>query len=222
MKQHRDRKDPHQREIVIVSGGSPDASIATALAQADYIIGADRGAAVIIALGYKPDLSLGDFDSVDESEREHIQTSSNQYIGCDAIDKNYTDTELAFLAAIEHNATSITLCAGTGTRLDHTLANIHLLKRALELQIDMRIIDAHNCIRLVDRKLTVNKEHYTYLSLLPLSLEVHGIHLTGFQYPLHDASLVIGQSLGISNKWIDEEGSISIREGLLLVICSND
>ncbi|MCG7407144.1 thiamine diphosphokinase [Paenibacillus sp. ACRRX] len=219
MKQHR---DPHQREIVIVSGGSPDADIATVLAQADYIIGADRGAAVILALGYTPDLALGDFDSVHEWERDHIQTSSHHYIGCDAIDKNYTDTELAFLAALEHQATSITLCAGTGTRLDHTLANIHLLKRALELQIDMRIIDGHNCIRLADRQLTVKKEHYTYLSLLPLSLEVHGINLIGFQYPLHDASLVIGQSLGISNKWIAEEGSVSIREGLLLVICSND
>jgi thiamine pyrophosphokinase len=53
-------------------------------------------------------------------------------------------------------------------------------------------------------------------------VEVTGITLRGFQYPLTDATLTIGQSLGISNVLLEPEGTITIKEGLLLVIQSSD
>ncbi|MNJ03950.1 Thiamine pyrophosphokinase [compost metagenome] len=46
--------------------------------------------------------------------------------------------------------------------------------------------------------------------------------MLGFQYPLYEATLTLGQSLGISNVLLGSEGRITLREGLLLVIQSTD
>jgi len=109
-----------------------------------------------------------------------------------------------------------------GTRFDHSLSNIHLLRKALEAGIPCRIIDERNIIMLTDSGLTVQANGFPYVSLLPLSLDVTGITLTSFRYPLEEASLRIGQSLGISNELTGSEGHIRIRTGLLLVIQSRD
>ncbi|WP_338012242.1 hypothetical protein [Paenibacillus beijingensis] len=83
-------------------------------------------------------------------------------------------------------------------------------------------MDADNAVRLIGPRgaLCIRSEGYDQVSLLPLSPVVTGITLTGFQYPLTDAELTIGQSLGISNRLLDRTGTISISEGHLLVIQS--
>lgn len=63
---------------------------------------------------------------------------------------------------------------------------------------------------------------YTYTSLLPMTSEVTGIQLEGFMYPLHNATLKMGQSRAVSNKLMASKGTISIKSGLLLVIQSKD
>lgn len=63
-----------------------------------------------------------------------------------------------------------------------------------------------------------------YISLLPLTAEVTGITLEGFQYPLTDAVFKIGEtvSLGVSNELAAEEGVIRVKNGVLAVIESKD
>ncbi|MGO4184531.1 thiamine diphosphokinase, partial [Paenibacillus sp. TAF43_2] len=105
---------------------------------------------------------------------------------------------------------------------DHSLANVHLLALSSQQQVKMTIIDDHNKISLISDQLNIEQQGYPNVSLLPLSLKVEGITLDGFQYPLTDAELTIGQSLGISNVLVSSTGTISIRKGLLLVIQSRD
>lgn len=210
------------KRVVIISGGDVDEQLLQYIEDTDYIIGADRGALTLIKHGFVPDLALGDFDSVQEEQLAQIKQVSKHFNSCDPIDKNYTDTELALQHALSMNPRSILLIGATGTRMDHTLANIHLLRIALEKQVPMTIIDQHNRIQLLNSRLDIQHEGYKYVSLLPLSLEVHGIELEGFAYPLHHASLTIGQSLGISNLLIEQTGTITITDGLLLVIASKD
>lgn len=214
--------ESNNKRIVIISGGDVNEQLLQYIEVSDYIIGADRGALTLIEHGYVPDLALGDFDSVQEEQLARIKQVSKYYNSCDPIDKNYTDTELALQHALSMNPRSILLIGATGTRMDHTLANIHLLRIALDKQVPMTIIDQHNRIQLLDSQLVIQQEGYKYVSLLPLTLEVHGIELEGFAYPLHQATLTIGQSLGISNILVEQTGKISITEGLLLVIASKD
>lgn len=214
--------EPRPSHVIIYAGGELGDSMLTLLETADYVIGADRGALYLIQHRIQPDLAVGDFDSVQENERIWIREQSRQYIDFDAVDKDYTDTELAFNIALEWLPEQITLCGVTGTRLDHTLANIHLLRKALDAGVACRIVDDHNLIMITNSALTLTRQPFPYISLLPLSSVVTGITLEGFAYPLTNATLTIGQSLGISNEFVNEEVTITVTDGYLLVMCSRD
>jgi thiamine pyrophosphokinase len=212
----------HKRAL-IVSGGRLGAWALEEIRSDDILIGADRGALFLIQHGFRPDLAIGDFDSVTEQEKVMIQQHANEFIFCDAILKDESDTDLAFLHAAQMKPAEIVLLGALGTRFDHSLANIHLLHKACSLGITCCIVDEFNIIRITDRSLEVAAvEGFTHISLLPLTLEVTGITLTGFQYPLHEATLIMGQSLAISNVLSDVIGQVQIRTGLLLVIQSKD
>jgi len=208
--------------IAIVAGGHVNKQMLTQLHTFDYVIGVDRGALYLIQQHIYPNLAIGDFDSVSKEEREYIRAHSQIYSACDAVDKNHTDTELAFYHALAMNPQQITLFGATGTRLDHTLANIHLLRIALDKGIYCQIIDNHNIVMLINKNIILKREPYPYISFLPLSLTVTGITLTGCKYPLHQATLHIGQTLAVSNEWEAEEIVVRIQAGYLLIIYSRD
>lgn len=210
------------QRIVILTGGAAGDWIQDCIKPEDLLIGADRGALRLIRMGYSPFLSLGDFDSVSLEELEEIKLKSGKVLTCDAIDKDVTDTEMAFDAAISMKPSEILLLGALGTRWDHSIVNIHLLKKGLENGIPSRIIDTHNEIRLINRPAILHKTKYTHVSILPFSSSVTGITLEGFKYPLDHATLQIGQSLGISNVMAGETGRISLLTGELLVIQSID
>lgn len=208
--------------IVICTGGQLGAWALTHINADDLLIGADSGARYLISQGLQPDIAIGDFDSVSVDELLVIRKRSGQTISCDPIDKNYTDTEMAMRLALDLQPREIVILGALGTRFDHSLANVHLLALAAKQQVRATIFDAHNKISLVTDQATIDKLGYPNVSLLPLSNRVEGITLTGFQYPLNDEELTIGQSLGISNVLLAPTGKIEIREGLLLVIQSRD
>lgn len=211
----------HQR-VLIFTGGRLGKWALERIGAGDYLIGADRGAAFLIRHGHRPDFVVGDFDSVSAEELEEIRRASREVQECDAIDKDYTDTELAFNFALSRNPGEILLFGALGTRFDHSLANVHLLRKALDAGIPCAVIDEYNEIRLTDSRLAVRKSRYDYISLLPLSERVTGVTLEGFQYPLDGATLTIGQSLAVSNRFAGDTGMIRIASGLLLVIQSTD
>lgn len=210
--------------VVIVTGGTLGEWALSLLRPDDLLVGADRGALFLVRHGWKPAVALGDFDSVSGAEREEVRRSSELFIDCDPVMKDWTDTEMAFHWALVRRPQEIVLLGALGTRFDHSLANVHLLSKGEEQGIDCSIVDAHNAITLLgpNRTVTVQKGSFTHVSLLPLTMQVTGITLEGFQYPLTDATITIGQSLGISNVIKEEAGRISIRDGQLLIMQSKD
>jgi len=208
--------------IVITSGGSLGDWAIPYVREGKVLIGADSGALFLIEQGYRPDIAIGDFDSVTAEELERIKDNSGKTIQCDPIDKNFTDTEMAFRLALDMKPTNIVLLGALGTRFDHSLANVHLLALADENGVAASIADATNRISLISQDAYVDRLEHPQVSLLPLSHAVTGITLEGFQYSLGDATLTIGQSLGISNVLLQERGMIRLKQGRLLVIQSRD
>lgn len=213
-----------EKRVYIFAGGRIDPSCLEQItfSEFDLLIGADRGALFLIQHGMSPDIAVGDFDSVSPEELELIAANSKQFISCDAIDKDLTDTELAFDLAIDNKATEVTMLGVLGSRFDHSLANVHMMMRGLQHQIASSIWDESNYITLTGTSCELKERGYTYVSLLPLTTEVTGITLEGFMYPLENATLKMGQSLGVSNRLIESRGVISIDSGLLLIIQSKD
>src|SRR5690606_12233205 len=117
----------------------------------------------------------------------------------------------------------IALIGGLGTRFDHALANVHLLKLAHEHSAEARLIDEYNEIRLCTGECRLHQDtRFTYVSLLPLTPVVRGVTLSGFQYPLRNATIQLGESVGISNHLLADTGVVKINEGQLLIIRSQD
>ncbi len=207
----------------IFAGGRLGSWALDRTAPGDFLIGADRGAEFLVRHGLKPDLALGDFDSVNEDEMRQIAHEAGQLLACDAFDKDWTDTELALREALKRGFKRIFAAGALGTRFDHGLGNVHLLRQAHERGATLTLVDEHNEIRLCsDRLLLEADDRFPYVSLLPLTMEVSGVTLRGFRYPLRDATLKLGWSLGISNVLEAESGTIEISGGLLLVIRSRD
>lgn len=211
-----------ERRIIIFAGGTLSAWALSQIRPDDVLVGADRGALFLIEHGYQPDIAIGDFDSVTAEQLELIREKSEQFHTVDAVMKDWTDMEMAIEWALEQRPASMVIVGGLGTRLDHSLANVQLLRKAVEHGVACTMLDEHNEVRLIDQHARIAKRHYTYCSLIPLTMEATGITLAGFQYPLHDATLKVGETLGMSNVIIGEHGDVSIKSGLLLVILSRD
>ena len=62
------------------------------------------------------------------------------------------------------------------------------------------------------------------MSFLPLTEKVQGITLEGFKYPLKDYEFNIKTtlSLGVSNEIIEDEATVSLKSGRLIMIESRD
>ncbi|MGN1301141.1 MAG: thiamine diphosphokinase [Clostridia bacterium] len=136
----------------------------------EKIIAADRGLEILNKLNVKPDYIIGDFDSVNKEILEEYKNIPITYL---KPEKDFTDTHMALKLAMEEGTKEITIAGATGTRLDHTIANIHVLKEALEKGVEVQIINENNRITLINKNTRIKKDNnYKYVSLIPLTTDV--------------------------------------------------
>ena len=71
---------------------------------------------------------------------------------------------MAFNWALAQQPDQIILLGALGTRFDHSLANVHLLRKGTEQGISCSIIDANNQIIVINQSTRIcTGELYTYL-----------------------------------------------------------
>lgn len=210
-------------KCVIIANGDLEytSEITKTIKNAQLIISADGGARHLRALNILPHVIIGDFDSIHKKDYTFFQKKQVKIINF-PLKKDYTDTQLCVSYALEHEASDITLFGVTGSRVDHTIANIFLLKRVAELNIPARIINRHNEIYIVTNHLELKGHPKELLSIIPVTPDVTGVTLTGLEYPLHNAHMKMGESLGISNVFNEAIASISIASGMVIVTKSKD
>lgn len=221
-------KTGEQDKALIISGGAVEEECALHFLQGrehTYLIAADRGLTFLEAHGIEPDLIVGDFDSSPDGfiaryREQHPDVPVRAYNP----EKDYTDTEIAAEAAREAGCKNITILGGTGTRLDHVCGNIQCLAKLLDEGCEGVLADSRNRITMHERPFTIRKEEQWghYVSLFPYGGPVKGLTLHGFHYTVTDFTLPTAGSRGVSNEIVAEEGSVSFREGRLLVIESRD
>lgn len=220
-------KEVIMKQVFVISGGSIEDSFAIRVIEKnepELLIAADSGMDFFYRSGIKPDVIVGDFDSVKPEPLAYFRELPEiEFCELNPM-KDDTDTEFAIRLAIKRGAEQITILGGTGSRIDHVLGNIELLGIGLQEQVSITILDAHNRIRMVDRGIAIRKEEQfgDYVSLIPYTSEVAGLTLRGFKYPLLDYCLKGFCSLGISNEIVEEEAVITFDKGILLVIESRD
>ncbi len=208
--------------IIIANGFIKDYErLGELIRQSDMLVCADGGARHFRKMNIPPDIIIGDLDSIDQNDRCFLEDSGVEIIKYPR-KKDMSDTQLAVEWAIENKADDITLTGTTGNRLDHTLANIFLLKTISEKGVSCKMIDDYNEIYLVSDNIRLKGCPGDLLSIIPITEKAQGITLKGLEYPLYNAEISMGSSIGISNCFTGYEAIISIKKGILLIIKSQD
>ena len=181
------------------------------------IIVCDGGARHLQKLGIKPDVIIGDMDSIEPTQLASYSAQGVQIIKYPG-NKDFTDTELALDYVLNWKPTAIYIWGALGGRLDHTLANVFLLCKGQKAGIKTYLIDEYCEAFIVDKEAAFVDAEGVTVSLFTFSPRVEGLSLSGFAYPLKDAVLTMGESLGVSNIINEAHAKISVRVGNLLVI----
>lgn len=186
----------------------------------DKIIAVDKGLEALSQINEEPNYIIGDFDSVNINVLNRYKDIPIEYL---KPEKDFTDTHMGLKLAIKEGARHITIIGATGARIDHLLANIHIIKEALEQGIYVELVDLNNKITLLNKDTTIKLDKkYKYISLVPLTSEVTGLSLEGFKYNLNNFILKTGDSICISNEQISEKATIKIMSGIVIFISSKD
>ncbi|OPX42355.1 thiamine pyrophosphokinase [Ruminiclostridium hungatei] len=210
------------KAVIVCNGSIRDYEvIRTFFNKYDYVISVDGGAAHLRRLGIVPDMLLGDFDSAQKEDIEYFKGLGIQVAQFPA-EKDMTDSELAIEKALELGANEVVFIGAVGTRFDHSMANIFLLKKLMDKKVKAYIADEHNLIYMFDKTFSLPGMESYKLSLVPVSLTVTGVTTTGLKYPLDNATMELGTSWGVSNEFVAETATVTIGEGILLVCVSRD
>ena len=202
-------------KALIYTGGSIDPSNITEHPKGDDLcIAADGGYRNATALGVKPSIVLGDFDSLGDcklpEEIERLQVPA---------EKDFTDTQLAVDTAIQKGATEIVVIGGLSGRLDHTLSNLSILEDLHQRKIHAVITDGHNRVRYLNSTSTlIARSGFRYVSLLTLSEKAKGVSIEGCKYPLKNATLNRNFQYAVSNEITGNCALISVRKGSVYIV----
>ena len=219
------------KKVLIITGGRTDTDfVAEAYKEysPDVVIVADRGVMAAKELDIIPDYIVGDFDSGDTTVVEYFKSQFEVYgkpmVRTFNPEKDETDTELAISLALTLNPKEIVLLGATGTRLDHTMANIELLYRITESGVRARIIDEYNVISIHDKEITLKRDKAfgEYFSLIPFTDSVKGLNIRGAKYEVENYILSSGSSLGVSNEFMKNIVKISFDSGILILFQTSD
>ncbi|HOA54057.1 MAG: thiamine diphosphokinase [Clostridiaceae bacterium] len=189
--------------------------------KAELVISADSGARHCRALDIVPDILVGDFDSIDKSDYIGLKAAGVEMIGYPA-EKDMTDSELAVEIAINRGCSRVILLGAIGSRLDHSISNLFLLKKIHDANVEGIIADEKNEIRLISGSIRLKRKDGVFVTLLPVAGSASGVSTRGLYFPLEGAVLELGSSLGVSNRFSEEEAYIEVKEGLLLVILAKE
>lgn len=186
----------------------------------DLVIAVDGGLSYCSVLGLEPDILIGDFDSVNEKEREAIDILKEQVP--DRVielqpEKDDTDMLAALKLGLEWGFRSFRIYAGTGGRLEHTLANIQCLLYLKNQGAQGYLCDATSMVFVMkDEEVRFQPGMEGYLSLFSLGREAKGVSIRGMKYPLDHYTMKNDFPIGISNEFTGEHGIITVEDGELV------
>lgn len=177
----------------------------------DLIIGVDGGCSKITK--YSIDIAFGDFDSLkEEVNAKKVYRYKKE--------KDETDLELALEEIIKmDNIDEIIIYNATGGRIDHFLCNLKLLERFENSNII--IVDEQNKIRcLIVGTYNIEKSNYQYFSLIPCIDS--NVTIKNALYEITNKDVLSTDTYTVSNEFINEQVIITINQGMLYLIESND
>jgi thiamine pyrophosphokinase len=166
------------------------------------------------------DYVVGDLDSADPAAVDAAR-AAGAVVERHPTDKDATDLELAFDAAIARGAERVVLVDGGGDRLDHLLGNLLLLASPALAGIQAEAFCGTARVSVArggDPPLAIEGEPGSFVTLLPVGGAALGIVTDGLRYPLNEEELAPGTTRGVSNELVAGWASVRLTAGTLLVV----
>lgn len=180
-------------------------------------IGVDRGALLLAQKGIHMRFAVGDFDSIAHTDLKLIRQYAETVYTLNAM-KNESDSYSAIQHCLQYGYDEIYLLGGLGGRIDHTYYNIQLAYQYPNL---VHVCDANNQVYALQKgTYTIHKNGYAYISFFTNTKAT--ITLKDFTYNITRRHLSNKDLYTLSNCIPNEEATVIIDEGLLLVLQSND
>jgi len=187
------------------------------LERAEAIIAADGGGIHLDRLEVRPDVGIGDMDSLDGAVLDdwgEAGTTDVRY----ATEKDETDLELALLYAVERYGGDVLVFGALGGRLDQMLANILLLAHPAFVGRRVELVEPGQRAWLVRGWTEIEGSPGELVSLIPLSGDVLIRRTTGLKWRLQDEMLRFGPARGVSNVMIADTAVVQVESGILLCV----
>lgn len=179
-----------------------------------FLIAADGGLSKLEACGVRPDLILGDFDSL--SRTPHAEETE---VLTFPVDKDDTDTMLAIKEALRRGYERLYISGGLGGKLDHTVANLQSLRYVADHGATAYLVgDGQTATVLTSGTCRFYPKKEGRFSIFALTEHAEGVTLSGLRYPAEAITLTNSFPLGVSNHFVGNEATVSVSQGALLLI----
>lgn len=198
-----------------IFGAAEGLPVALEKQNGDIIIAADAGYLILERMGIKPDIILGDFDSLGQIPKSDCEIIKHP------VKKNDTDTMLAVKTGFARGFNRFVLYGCTGKRLDHTLANIQALNYISKNGGQGYICGEDFAVTVItNQKIRFFPKKSGNVSIFSMTERSENIDIKGLMYTLSNAEISSDFPLGVSNEFIGEFSEISVGKGSMAVIWS--
>jgi thiamine pyrophosphokinase len=207
---------PH---VIVLAGGDPvEVPLPRPLAPADRVVAADGGYATAAVLGLVVDLLVGDLDSIAAADLAAAHASAGTRIEQHPADKDRTDLALALDAVLAGGPAAVTVVGGHGGRLDHLLANVALLAAERYGPLEITGLLGDTVVTVIRDRATLTGSRDSLVTLLAMHGPAQGVTTEGLAFPLVDAGLEPGSSLGVSNRCTGTHATVTVSHGTVVAI----
>lgn len=183
--------------------------------EGDFIIAADGGLRALEELGIKPDLLMGDLDSLGAHPLpDGVPLEKHP------VEKDDTDTGIALAQGYAMGYRDFALYGCAGGRVDHLIANFQSMCRYSMLGAAVRLIaPEYDAYALSNGGIALpHRPAGTTVSIFCHGSKAEGVTLRGLYYPLDGYTLTCDHPLGVSNQHTEEEAEVIVQSGTLLII----
>ena len=208
---YRGELGENNMKTCVIFGAAEFDGLVAPVTENDLVIAADGGVTHVEALGIRPDVILGDFDSLG-----YVPAGARVY----PVEKDDTDSMLAVRLGLEAGCDRFLLYGALdGPRLDHTVANLQTLLYLADHGARGFLIGRNQIITTIREETLVFPEAFAGIfSLFCMGEAAKGITLRNLKYTLEDGTLDSGFPLGVSNHFTGAQASVAVKTGTLLAI----
>ena len=204
------------KNALIINGGN-NTTERDQIGEFDFVVAVDSGAEHAYKLFLKPDLVIGDLDSIDEKTYERV-IKDNIEIEEYQKYKDNTDFEIALNHVMNMEIKDVTVIGGEYGDIDHLFGTLFTI---VKLHTDENILWIHGEQNILfpnseSIEIGINKN----FSILPFS-DLKNLSISGAEWNLKNENVEFGKSRTLRNISRNKQIDISVSKGKFCLVIND-